>query len=242
MESILADYGSTDSFQDVVPFILSPFDCLPYGDLCNEVGPIQAEVFVCNRWDEARAGETTAAIAAAGDAELDTMIDTWFDSRFPDGVPASHPWWGTVTGDGLTAPPSSSSECVTTKTYETYDEDTRYYYRVRSHSWYVRTYVYNWIGASAKSLRSSTGSSWSRYSGNVEVDNDYRSKRDPSDAYWSCPESDSGSDSDGYVSRGDSRVLHYPHERVNSAAILSQGWMISTGTCKTAPWTDPDCD
>ena len=133
-------------------------------------------IFVCNRWDEARAGETAAAIAAAGDAELDTMIDAWLDTRFADGVPASH-------------------------------------------------------------------SSWSRYSGNVEVDDDYRGKRDPSDAYWTCLDSDYGSDSDGYVSRGDSRGLHYPHERVNSAATLTDGFaVLSAGTCKTATWTDPDCD
>lgn len=98
--------------------------------------------------------------------------------------------------------------------------------------------LFVWIGANTKGMVWS-GSSYVQYgSGDVTVDNDYRSK---DGSYWSCLESESKTDDDGFVKEGESRVFKYPHEKVNAEGTFDNGWSIQSGSCKQTTWDDPNC-
>jgi hypothetical protein len=76
-----------------------PFDCKNFGDLCTEVGERYALRIVESGWLEARKRYPIEMIDRAAEHDLEYYGQLWFDSLYPQGVPAKDPYW---VGDGGT--------------------------------------------------------------------------------------------------------------------------------------------
>lgn len=173
VEDILEDYQASETFQDVEPFILAPFDCPTYGSLCDMVGASHAPTFVCGRWDEARAGLSMETIRDNGIADLEAMTDAWFDERFPNGIGENHPWFGAVLPVGAPPPPSCP-----TKASRSHDASDGSSYILKGRAFVTNLgWLFREIGITTKMFKRSPGTSvfLRDYSAWVEVEGDFSS-------------------------------------------------------------------
>jgi len=240
VESIFSYYGWSGTFQQVAPYISLPFDCSNYGDLCPELGLDNAHTFICNRWSEAASHDSEATIATNAQDDWDTMEDEWFDERFPDGIGSSHPWWGTITTVGSFAPMTSSS-CGPTETEENLAGDRR----VRTHAGYTITVVYNDVHVSVRAQKQHCilgFCGWKKdTSANVGVTATWQGTDDSTSEL--CESIESGSDTDGKVTRYDPffGILGYWWE-VSTGYGASSSYSLSTDeACKNTPWNYVGC-
>jgi len=216
----------------VEPYILAPFDCSVYGDLCDMVGGSHAPTFVCDRWDQARNGDTLAAIQSAGESQLETMTDDWFDERFSNGIGPSHPWWGTVTATPMTGVPSS---CEATATLTQTGGDGTVY-RLKGHAFVTNTWLFKEIGATSK-MMVKAGPVFSRdFTASVEI------KASFSSTSPSCSTTTDKTDVDGRVTTSKSSVIWGTYENVighASGESYMSGMMDGVYVCNSATWNDP---
>jgi len=220
VESALAFYDSPLSFQDMVPLIDYPFNCSSYGDTCAELGSTLGQAFVCNRWSDALNEVSAATLAASAMSDWNAKEASFFNSNFPQGVPADDTYWG------------ASASCQQTVAV------TSGNLRTRERATYTLTGIYNAIGSNATAYVShDSGASFSRDGdGSVSTTNHYTSVGDLS----TCTSSNSHSDNDGYVAKAAYCVFCYSVPESEDSDGVGNS-VSANNACRIAPWSDSGC-
>jgi hypothetical protein len=223
ISSVLSYYNSSITLNKAKDTMTAPFECSNFGGLCSEVGQDRAEDFVCARWAEAVAHQSTATIAANGDADLEQLGLEWEAERWPFGIPDDSPYWGLELGP--TDPPPTTCETVVTR----YNAGRTV--KVRGKSFWVLTIAYNSIGVSTKRWYLKANGAWDR-DGTV-VSSGTASK--PSEG---CSTGLYDSDTDGWVADSVKGIFFFPYKEVDGSHT---GTSVPTfSTCNTAGWAG-DC-
>ena len=254
VQGVLTWYGSSYTYNDVVPYIASPLNCSTYGDLCEEVGATRANTFICDRWAELKNHVPTATVIANAAAQFEQMQEARIDELFPNGIPSDSPWWGTPMGGGSLASESTdtgvnesdylvadtgewgdteedTSASLSSCEKKTYAPPTGGTRRVRSKSWYTMTLVYDDIGTNAKAyIYLTSDGKWHRdASGPVGVSYD---------AYGGlCSDSGTKTDGDGKIGQTYSGVLMSPWVNFIDGNASYSPYGLTAHSCRNAIWS-----